>query len=208
MNPPDRRKPGWTATITRWAPPVGLLAGTLVLLNRTRPESAAFTHATSEPPSGRPASPRGTPEAPDPPPGSTVASDSSGRGQHATPPSTGARKAGHETSDMNARTMAFLSVGLLVAAGIVMGGMTLLNRLLRTASEAERPGLTAEQTADIPPPAPNLQTDAPADIVRLRKGQDTLLDTYAWIDADHTRARIPIDRAMALTIGRKLDTAP
>lgn len=109
---------------------------------------------------------------------------------------------------MNARTMTFLSVGLLVGVGIVMGGMGLLYSLLRTASEDDRPALTAEQTAVIPPPAPNLQTDALADIARLTKGQDKLLDTYAWIDADHTRARIPIDRAMALTVGRKLDSAP
>jgi hypothetical protein len=46
------------------------------------------------------------------------------------------------------------------------------------------------------------------DIAAERRREADLLNSYAWIDAAHTRARIPIDRAMALMIGQPLDPPP
>ena len=172
------------AFAARWITRVSVLAGGWVLLNRlaTVPDGAAS--------------------------GETVVSDPSGRGQPAEPPSRAARKAGHETGDMNALTMARLAVGLLAVASIIIGSMVLVERLLRRVAVNHRPVLTAEQVVPIVPPAPNLQADAPADLTGLRARANALLDHYGWADPGHQRARIPIDRAMALMVGRPLDTAP
>ena len=45
------------------------------------------------------------------------------------------------------------------------------------------------------------------DIGREEAAQGALLDGYAFTDAARSRARIPIDRAMRLTVGRPLDPA-
>ncbi len=135
-------------------------------------------------------------------------SDASGRGAPTIPPSAGARRAGHETEDMDGRTMIALVIGLGVAVALVIGGIVLLLNFLLHAHEAGRPPFTAQQTAPATPPAPNLQADPQTDIVRLRAAENARLGGYGWLDPGHTRARIPIERAMSLMVGRSLDAPP
>jgi hypothetical protein len=179
MRPPDIRGRSWAPLAARWIPRIGLAISGFLLLSRLVPRIAE-----------------------------KVTGDTSGRGTHAQQPSAEARAAGHETHDVNALTLGKLAIGMLFGAAVIMGGMVLLNRLLHRVTLAEHPSLTAEQIAPLPPPAPNLQADPLGDLARLRAGEDALLDTYAWIDPAHTRARIPIQRAMTLMVGRPLDSAP
>ncbi len=129
-----------------------------------------------------------------------------GRGAHAVPPSIAAKTAGHETEDMSGVVMARLLIGLGTTVALVVGLMTAYVATL--SPQRNGPALTAQQTAPIAPPAPNLQATPLEDIDALRHREEVLLDNYAWIDPARTRARIPLDRAKALVIGRPLDTAP
>jgi len=135
-------------------------------------------------------------------------SEESGRGSHGTPPDPDSARSGHELEDMSGRTMMWVMAGLggLVAASLCL--MILLSHYFHHERRESAPPLTAQQTAPLRPPEPNLQTDPVGDLARLKAGEDRLLDNYAWIDRSHTRARIPLDRAMTLTAGRKLDVAP
>ena len=65
--------------------------------------------------------------------------------------------------------------------------------------------LTPQQTARLVPPAPHLQVDPFADLAQVRAREERLLHSYGWTSADHSTARIPIDRAMALVVGKSLD---
>ncbi len=132
--------------------------------------------------------------------------ENEGRGRHSTPASRASVLAGHETEDMSARTMARVLVSLAGVAVVMVFLMLGFERLIIPPREHRFATLPPQETQHPPPPAPNLQSDPVADLTRLNGTADELLNHYARIDADH--ARIPIDRAMALTVGRPLDTAP
>lgn len=134
--------------------------------------------------------------------------ETAGRGQPGTPPTVQARKAGHETRDLNGRTLAVLVAGLGGTVAAVIALMVGLMGYFDHTISAAAPSYTAQQTAAIAPPPPNLQNAPLADIARLHEREEKLLENYAWIDPAHTRARVPIERAMALMVGRKLDAAP
>ncbi|PPQ40876.1 hypothetical protein CCS01_00050 [Rhodopila globiformis] len=68
--------------------------------------------------------------------------------------------------------------------------------------------LTPAETARVVPPAPHLQRNPFADLARVQSRETRLLTSYGWISADHSLARIPIDRAMALSVGKSLDASP
>ncbi|KAB1073941.1 hypothetical protein [Methylobacterium planeticum] len=112
---------------------------------------------------------------------------------------------GYEETDVQVGRTA-LVMGAL--AGSALLAVALMLWFLTSYSAHERrsqPALTPQQTARVNPPAPNLQPDPFADIDRLRSADAARLDGYAYTDAARRRARIPIDRAMALTVGRALD---
>ncbi len=134
--------------------------------------------------------------------------EASGRGRPATPPSGVARGAGHETLDMRGGLMAKLVLLLGSVAVCMICAMVGLRLWVTSIQQSNRPALTSEQTALITPPEPHLQRDPLGDIAQQRRGEDDLLDAYAYLDAGHTHARIPIGRAMALTAGQPLAPPP
>ena len=134
--------------------------------------------------------------------------EATGRGAPSVPPSVSARLSGHETRDMSGRVMALLCLLLGATVACVIGLMLLLLAYLQHQRAVDQRPLTAEQTAPLVPPKPNLQANPAPDLARLRAGEAALLGSYAWIDDGRTRARIPIDRAMALTVGRPLAAPP
>ena len=129
--------------------------------------------------------------------------EETGRGRHGTPASRSALIAGHETADMNVRTMARVLVSLGSIAGFMVLLMIGFESLVIPPRERGQASLTVQQTTHPAPPAPNLQSDPVPELDRLNAAENQLLNHYARIDADH--ARIPIDRAMSLIIGRSLD---
>ena len=126
-----------------------------------------------------------------------------GRGEPGIAPSQEAASVGHEQVDADARSV-FRMMGIygFTALASVALMMALLHLLQHRDSRKEA-GLTAIQRTQTTPPEPNLQADPVSDIARLRTHEYQLLHSFARIDAD--TARIPIDRAIALTAGQTLD---
>lgn len=112
---------------------------------------------------------------------------------------------GHETSDVNVRNTVLVMGGLALSAMAVIGGMVLFMRLTERSQRKALPALTPQQTTRLVPPPPNLQPDPYADLDRQRAGASAAIGGYGYVDPAHTRARIPIDRAMAVAVGRSLD---
>ena len=181
MSPPDD---GLTSSLRRWAGRAATVAGGVLLLNFLRPVPRQAAGETPD------------------------HSAAQGRGQPETPASAPARAAGHETEDMSGRTMSVLVATLGVTVACVIGGMVWLNSYLTTQRNDLRASLTSQQTTAIVPPAPNLQAAPLTEIDQLHAREDALLDHYTWLDKDHTRARIPIERALALAPGHTLDPLP
>jgi hypothetical protein len=58
-------------------------------------------------------------------------------------------------------------------------------------------------------PTPRLQMDdGNQDVADLHAREDLLLDNYSWVDATHSKVRIPIERAMELIAQHGLPVAP
>jgi hypothetical protein len=130
------------------------------------------------------------------------------RGKRATPPSGEAVMAGYETTDINARDTAFILAGIAATTALVIGIVSIVIWRFDVARHASFSHLTPQETARFVPPAPHLQVDPLGDLARERAREERLLTSYGWTSADHTTARIPIDRAMALTVGKSLDAPP
>jgi len=58
-------------------------------------------------------------------------------------------------------------------------------------------------------PTPRVQTDdGNQDVADLHARESLLLDNYTWVDAEHLRVRIPIERAMELLAQHGIQVAP
>ena len=62
----------------------------------------------------------------------------------------------------------------------------------------------ATQQGERLPPEPRLQTEPREDLAALRTREDATLSSYGWVDRNAGVVRIPIDRAMELTLQRGL----
>ena len=134
--------------------------------------------------------------------------EASARGRPGVPASPAARTAGHETRDMRGGLMAKLFLLLGSVAFCMVFAMIGLRYWISQVQRDSLPQLTPIQTTLIVPPKPNLQVDPVAELAALRARSAKLLDTYAYVDDGRSHARIPIDRAMALTVGQPLAPPP
>jgi hypothetical protein len=130
------------------------------------------------------------------------------RGKSSIPPSGEAVMSGYETTDIDVRGTTFILAGIAATTALVIGIVFILVWRFDVARHAAWSHLTPQQTARLVPPAPHLQLHPFADLARVRIREDRLLHSYGWTSADHSTARIPIDRAMALTVGKSLDASP
>ncbi len=114
---------------------------------------------------------------------------------------------GYEVADASGRALAWVMlIGVSVIAASIGGLFVLIAHYHR--EDASYSPLTAEQRAAITPPGPHLQGDPLRDLAAERQREAALLQGFAYLDPDHKRARIPIDRAIALVIGKPLDSTP
>lgn len=114
---------------------------------------------------------------------------------------------GHETSDVNVRNTVLVMAGLALTALAVVGTMVWLMSTFAASQRRALPALTPQQTTRLEPPPPNLQANPYADLDRERAAAAARLSGYGYRDEARTRARIPIGRAMDLTVGRSLEPA-
>lgn len=64
------------------------------------------------------------------------------------------------------------------------------------------------ENSRILPPRPRLQVDPQQEIHAYCNGQAEILDSYGWVDSGAGIVRIPIDRAMQLTVASRLTSRP
>ena len=114
----------------------------------------------------------------------------------------------YERSDVAAGRTAWVMLGLAGTVLVTIAAVLALDHLVLGHQRAALPPLTAQQTRAVRPPPPNLQPDPYADIDAKEADEAARLSGYAYLDAGRTRARIPIDRAMALTAGQPFDPEP
>lgn len=132
----------------------------------------------------------------------------SGRGRPIDPPTAASLSHGYETIDTDVR--ALLKI-LAFSVALIVGGLAVVFTMYGAFARHERSSaqtMTLQQKALIMPPEPRLQDDPYRDLNVLRMEQTQVLNTYGWADPDHLQARIPVDRAMALIVGKPLDGQP
>lgn len=109
---------------------------------------------------------------------------------------------GHEPDAINYRTI-LVCAGILAAVviGVVLGLHAILTGAVMPnyAEVAARPGQV--------PPKPRLQPHPQTDLAKFRAQKEALLSGYAWADAQHDYARIPIQRAMQIYVQRHVHAA-
>jgi hypothetical protein len=94
---------------------------------------------------------------------------------------------------------------MLIAAVVIHTAVWWLFDLFdRREAQKGRPPATLVRESRPAPPAPRLQTDAPADLNELRAEKERELESYGWIDRQNGVVRIPVERAMTLLVERGL----
>jgi hypothetical protein len=129
-------------------------------------------------------------------------------GEPGTPASAKSLASGFEITDIGSRSVSFILAIMAATTAVVIGIVFAMVWRFDVHRNEVVSVLTSEQTAQITPPAPQLQQDPFADLARNQSREARLLRSYGWITADHSLARIPIDRAMALSVGKSLDAPP
>jgi hypothetical protein len=101
------------------------------------------------------------------------------------------------------------AVGLFAVGVVIHFGVWLLFYYLNgeTRNNARQYPLATEQEQRLPP-EPRLQVNPRGDLRALRDEEDALLRGYSWVDKSAGVVRIPIDRAMQLTLDRGLPARP
>jgi hypothetical protein len=129
-------------------------------------------------------------------------------GKPRTPPSHQALEAGFEVRDIDERTVVQILGAIAATTALVIGIVAVMIWRFDIARTQSFARLSPQQTAQTEPPAPHLQINPFASLAQQQARESRLLHSYGWTSADHGTARIPIDRAMALTVGQSLDAGP
>jgi hypothetical protein len=93
-----------------------------------------------------------------------------------------------------------IGAGLALVTVAAIAIMVVLFRVL-LADEVRRDPIPAPLLAQAraqKAPEPRLQITPEADLIAVRTAEQTILRSYAWVERDSGRVRIPIERAMAL----------
>jgi hypothetical protein len=110
---------------------------------------------------------------------------------------------GHERRDVTFRPLVIAAALLVIALLVAVVGMERLFDYLaaREASRSEPASPLAASRRDAPP-EPRLQTEPLEDLQALREREQSALDGYGWVDREQGIVRIPIERALELTLER------
>jgi hypothetical protein len=91
-----------------------------------------------------------------------------------------------------------ITIGLIVLTYIVTEGVFEIHRLY---AKTLKTPVTMKKEMRKMPPAPVLQTDdGVQDLADMRHENAAVLNTYGWVDNSRQKVRLPIERAMELTV--------
>ena len=115
------------------------------------------------------------------------------------PRETPSDTAGYEKKDLDPRTITLFAAGgavvLLLAAALAFWMVQSANKRY-AARQSPRPAAHAREGGL----APRLQVQGSNELRELRQAEETMLNSYAWIDRDRGIVRIPVERAMELLV--------
>lgn len=97
---------------------------------------------------------------------------------------------GHESSDISVKAVAVFALALAAGLALILAVM--------------HPSRPAPVAPAVPTPGPKLQAHPLEDLAALRAKEDSMLKGYGWVDRKAGIIRIPIERAMELTVERGL----
>ena len=111
----------------------------------------------------------------------------------------------HERRDVNARIIMYIGLGACVCAVLIHFGLLELFHIYRVQEDRGDPLPPPLRTAEsqLPPP-PRLEVKPGASLQELRRAEQARLSSYRWVDRQTQEVRIPIDRAMELSLERGL----
>jgi hypothetical protein len=117
--------------------------------------------------------------------------------------------------DENVRAVVRFGLWMVIAAvliyAVLFGMFQYFDRQAALADPARNPLLAGEKPPATPAarfPQPRLQSNAAADLEKLRGAEDETLATYGWVDRNAGIARMPIDRAMQMVAERGVPVWP
>jgi hypothetical protein len=104
---------------------------------------------------------------------------------------------GYEKRDLEPRMIALFAAGgavvILFAAALAFWMIHNTTRRF-AARQASQPPAAAREAS----PGPRLQVRGSNELRALREAEDSLLNSYAWIDKEKGIVRIPVERAMEM----------
>jgi hypothetical protein len=112
--------------------------------------------------------------------------------------------AGHETTDINARGVAWSAVVLVIILVVIFFALCGLYGVFTT----HQPASVIATRTNASSPEPRLQVDEVKDLGRLHEHEDSILNSYGWVDQKAGIVRIPIERAMDIVAQRGLPAPP
>jgi hypothetical protein len=114
---------------------------------------------------------------------------------------TGNPKRRYETQDVSLHTMIYSALGL--AALIILGFLAswFVFRYYVRVQKLGPPASPFDNTRTLPPP-PRLQVNPAEDLKAYHAEEDAILRSYGWADKSAGVVRIPIERAMELSLQR------
>ena len=99
----------------------------------------------------------------------------------------------HELTDANIRLIVAFWISLVLLGVVLRFAFAWAIELYSSRKEVKF-------LAHASPPAPILQVSPPTDLQILRERDRRILNSYAWLDPKQGIARIPIERAMELSV--------
>jgi hypothetical protein len=104
---------------------------------------------------------------------------------------------GYEAADASPATLVLWGIALIaVIVFAVIASWAFFDLL--AANAARNDTAPSPLVSKEPPPAPRLLVNEPADLKTVRREEEQVLDSYAWVDKARGIVRIPVARAMEL----------
>lgn len=111
----------------------------------------------------------------------------------------------YERRDFNPRIIGYYALGLVIvciATSVVIFLFEKgLDRFFGYQGKA-----TWTSSPEMEVPGPRLQANPARELEEMRAQEDVLLHSYGWVDREHGVIRVPIEKAMQLTLERGLPT--
>lgn len=114
---------------------------------------------------------------------------------------------GYEHSDARLKPLLWFAAGLALLVAAAMWGMWVMDSGFERSRAAESTAHPLLEGSEGPggseaSGAPALQADPALELAEVRRKEQSLLDSYGWVDPENGVVRIPIERAMALLAER------